>query len=462
MLPAISIVNSLVRPGDMDASRPNELRRVGWFTATCLLISNIIGGGVFTTSGFLARDLGDPMVIIGLWVLGAFIAVAGAMVYAELGAALPRAGGDYVYVRAAYGPALGFLSGWTSFTIGFGATIAASSVSCTSYFLRVVPLTEEGSWSAKALTLTLLWGLTAFHAMGVSAGGRLQRIITSTKVVAIVTFLLGAFLFGTGNWQHFSPQAPLLETSLGSAAIGLIFVMYCYLGWNVVGYIAGEIDQPGRTLPRIMIAGTAFVALLYVLLNIAYVYALPITALASPPILPVAEKSASALWGPTAAHYLAAILALSIAGAVSAMVWAGPRVYWAMARDGACAPWLAELHPRTQVPLRAMLLQSAWASLLVLTGSFEQLVVYSGVVLAVFTALSVSAVIILRRRAPLLERPYRVPLYPWLPGMLIVGAAGLILYSLVNRPSETAWGLVTVLTGLPLYWWWQRASGTPA
>lgn len=446
----------------MDAHRPSELRRVGWFTATCLLISNIIGGGVFTTSGFLARDLGNPTLLIGLWVFGALIAVAGAMVYAELGAALPRAGGDYVYVRAAYGPLLGFLSGWTSFTIGFGATIAASSVSCISYFLRVVPWTDEGSWGARALTLALLWGLTAFHAMGVSAGGRLQRIITSTKVVAIVTFLLGAFLFGTGNWRHFSPQVPLSETPVASAAIGLIFVMYCYLGWNVVGYIAGEIDHPGRTLPRIMIAGTAFVALLYVLLNIVYVYALPITALASPPILPVAEKAASALWGPTAAHYLAGILALSIAGAVSAMVWAGPRVYWAMARDGACAPWLAELHPRTQVPLRAMLLQSTWASLLVLTGSFEQLVVYSGVVLAVFTALSIGAVIVLRRHAPRLERPYRVPLYPWLPGMLILGAAGLVLYSLVNRPAETAWGLATVLTGLPLYWWWQRAGGTPA
>jgi APA family basic amino acid/polyamine antiporter len=229
--------------------------------------------------------------------------------------------------------------------------------------------------------------------------------------------------------------------------------MYCYLGWNVAGYIASEIADPVRTLPRIMIGGTACVALVYLLLNLVYLYALPVTTLAEPPVLPVAEKAAAALWGPTVARWLAALLAVSIAGAVSAMVWAGPRVTWAMARDGVLTPWLARLHPRTHVPVRAIVLQSGWASLLILTGTFEQLVVYSGVVLAAFTALTVGTIFRLRHKAPHLIRPYRVPFYPWLPGLLIGGALGLVLYSVHQRPTESALGLATVLAGLPLYWW---------
>ncbi len=386
-------------------SHASSTRQIGWFTAACVLVSNIIGGGVFTTTGFLARDLGDPGLILALWLVGALIALAGAMAYAELGAALPHAGGDYVYLREAYGPLVSFLSGWISFTIGFGATIAASASSFASYVLRVAPIAGEGSRVATGLALLLLWCLTAVHTAGVGAGGWLQRLLTTTKVVAIGAVILGGFLFGTGNWTNLSVHAPSVEPTLGSTAVALIFITYCYLGWNVAGYIAGEIANPARTLPSIMIGGTACVALVYLLLNLVYLYALPVTALAEPPILPVAEKAAAALWGPTVARWLAALLAVSIAGAVSAMVWAGPRVTWAMARDGVLAPWLGALNARTGVPVRAIVLQSAWASLLILTGTFEQLVVYSGVVLAAFTALTVGTIFLLRHKAPDLSRP---------------------------------------------------------
>ncbi len=430
--------------------------RISWFTAACVLVSNIIGGGIFTTTGFLARDLGDPILILSLWLLGALVALAGAMAYAELGASYPHAGGDYLYLREAYGPLPAFLSGWTSFTIGFGASIAASSVSFSSYLLRALPLGEEHPVVETGLALGLVWCFTAVHAAGLAAGGLLQRLLTTAKVAALGLLILGGFLFGTGTWDHLSVRLIPADAGPGSTAIAFIFVMYCYLGWNVVGYIAGEIAEPAKTLPRIMIGGTAFVAIVYLLLNLLYLYALPMAQLAEPPILPVAEKAAAALWGPTAVRWLALLLALSIAGGVSAMMWAGPRVYWVMATDGVLSPWLAVLHATSVVPVRAMLLQAVWASVLILTGTFEQLVIYSGVVLAAFVLLVLGAVIRLRHRAPDQPRPYRVPLYPWFPGILMIGAMGLVGNSVLQRPVESLLGLATVLAGLPLYFIWRK------
>ncbi len=443
------------RTPSADRHEPAGRRQVGSFTAACVLVSNIVGGGIFTTTGFMARDLGDPMLILALWLVGAGFALAGAMSYGELGAALPQAGGDYVYLRLAYGPLAGFLIGWTSLTIGFGAAIAASAVSFASYFLRVAPIADDNGWAAKGLALLLLWSLTAVHADGVEAGGRLQRVLTTTKVLAILVLVLGGLSLGSGSWKNFAVRAPDADPDIGALMVALIFVMYSYLGWNVAGYIAGEIAEPGRTLPKIMIGGTAFVGAMYLLLNLVYLYALPVTSLAQPPVLPVAEKAAAALWGPASGRFVAALLCLSIAGAVSAMVWAGPRVYWAMARDGAFASWLAALDGTTGAPVRAILLHSGWASLLILTGTFEQLVIYGGLVLAVFTAFTVGALIVLRRRQPDLPRPYRVPLYPALPGLLVTLSLIIVGYSLIQRPIESALGVTTVLAGIPLYFVWR-------
>ncbi len=435
-----------------------DLPRIGWFTAACVLVSNIIGGGIFTTTGFIARDVGDPMLVLSLWLVGALYALAGAISFSELGAALPRVGGDYVYLRQTYGPLVGFLSGWTSFTVGFGAPIAASSVSFASYALRIAPLAEENSAGAKALALLLLWALTAAHVRGVGPGGSLQRLLTSTKVLAILALILGGLLLGAGDWHNLTARAPEAHPQAGPVVVALIFVLYTYLGWNVVGYIAGEIADPARTLPKIVIGGTAFVAVVYLLLNVVYLYALPVTALAAPPILPVAEKAAAALWGPASARFVALLLCIAIAGAVSAMVWAGPRVYYAMAVDGVFASFFTRLDPKTGAPVRAILLQSLWASLLIISGTFEQLVIFSGFILAVSTALSIGAVIVLRHRQPTLARPYRAAFYPWTPGFAIAVSLVIVAYSLIQRPLESVLGLVTILAGVPLYLYWRRRT----
>ena len=430
---------------------------IGWFTASCVLVSNIIGGGIFTTTGLMARDLGDPQLILLLWVIGALFAVGGAMVYGELGSILPHAGGDYVYLREAYGPLVAFLSGWTSFTIGFGAAVAASAISFSSYALRVIPVEDEQGWLARGLSLGLLWIMTLMHCRGLATGGRMQLLLTTTKVLAIGGLIFGGLFAVAGHWDHLSARPMTVQPSLGASAIALVIVTYCYLGWNVVGYIAGDIADPGRTLPKIMIGGTAFVAVIYVLLNVVYLSALSISALARDPIIPVAEKAAAALWGPSSGRLVAAILCLSIAGAVSAMTWAGPRVYWAMAKDGVISPWLAHLHPRTGVPVRAILFQSLWASLLILSGTFEQLLVYSGLVLALFMALSLSTIFRLRDMLLNPARAYHAPLYPFLPAALVAGAFSLVFYSLMQRPIESLYGAATVLSGLPLYYFWSRS-----
>lgn len=423
---------------------------IGWFTASCVLVSNIIGGGIFTTTGLMARDVGDPLLILMLWFIGALFAIGGAMVYGELGAILPHAGGDYVYLREAYGPLTAFLSGWTSFTIGFGAAVAASAISFSSYALRLVPLSDESGWLTKVLSLALLWLATLIHCRGIETGGRLQLVLTTTKILAIGGLILGGLFTVAGESDSLLLQSASAPPTFGATAIALVIVTYCYLGWNVAGYIASEIANPGRMLPRIMIGGTAFVATIYVLLNVVYLSALSITQLAEEPIVPVAEKAARALWGPQSGQLIAGILCLSIAGAVSAMTWAGPRVYWAMARDGVLSSWLTRLDPHSGVPVRAIIFQSLWASVLILSGTFEQLVVYSGVVLALFMALTLSSIFRLRSKEAV--PAYRAPLYPLLPALLVIGAAALVVSSLIQRPAESLYGATTVLCGIPAYY----------
>lgn len=432
--------------------------RVGGFTAACVLVSNVVGSGIFSTTGFLARDLGDPPLILSLWLLGGLLALAGAMSYSELGAALPEAGGDYVYLREAYGPLTGFLSGWASFTVGFGAAMAAAAASFASYFLQLVPLAPESGPAAKAVAVALVWALTAVHVAGVGPGGFVQRLLTSSKVAAVLLLVVGGLAYGEGSWDHLAEAGP--AAGPGAPVVGLIFILYAYTGWNVAGYIAGEVAEPRRLLPRIMVGGTLFVMALYLLLNLLYFYALPVSGLAAPPLLPVAEKAASALLGRPGALLVGVTLCVSIAGAVSAMVWAGPRVYLAMARDGLLPAAFSRTGRTTGVPGRAIVLQTAWTTVLILSGTFEELVVYSGVVLAAFSALTVGALIVLRRRRPSIPRPYRVPLYPWVPGLFIAACLVIVGYSLVARPGEAALGAATILAGLPLYLVWGRRART--
>jgi APA family basic amino acid/polyamine antiporter len=442
----------------MDSPRSELPRRIGIFTAGCLLVSSVVGSGIFTTTGFLARDLGDPWLILAIWVFGALLALAGALSYSELGAALPVAGGEYAYLRRAYGPLVGFLSGWTSFTVGFSAAIAAGAMSFAAYLLQIVPFHSENGPLSTGIALTLIWVVTGFHLAGAGSGGFLQRLLTILNIGAILILVVGVLMLGKGNWSHFSLSAPDSTPGFGATIVSLIFVTFAYSGWNAAAYVAGEIVDPGRTIPRAMIGGTLFVGLLYLVVNGIYLYALPVTELGQPPILPVANKVATALLGPTGTLLVTALLCLSMAGAVSAMVWTGPRVYYAMAQDGLIPSLFAKTPGMAQAPINAILLQSLWASVLILSGSFERLVIYSGTVLTIFSALAVGAIPILRRREPALPRPYRTPLYPFVPAFYLFVSTVIVGTALYERPVEGGLGIATVLAGAPLYLLWRRLS----
>jgi APA family basic amino acid/polyamine antiporter len=441
------------------ASPRSELpRRIGIFTAGCLLVSNVVGSGIFTTTGFMARDLGDPGLILAIWFFGALLALAGALSYSELGTALPVAGGEYAYLRRAYGPLVGFLSGWTSFTIGFSAAIAAGAMSFAAYLLQIVPFHSENGPLPTGIALTLIWVVTGFHLAGAGSGGFLQRLLTILNIGAILILVLGVLMLGEGNWSHFSLSAPGITPGFGATMVSLIFVTYAYSGWNAAAYVAGEIVDPGRTIPRAMIGGTLFVGLLYLVVNGIYLYALPVAELGQPPILPVANKVAATLLGSTGTLLVTVLLCLSIAGAVSAMVWTGPRVYYAMAQDGLIPSLFANTPGVQQAPINAILLQSLWASALIVSGSFERLVIYSGTVLMIFNALAVGALLILRRQEPTLPRPYRTPLYPFVPAFYLLVSTVIVGTALYERPVEGGLGIATVLAGTPLYLFWRRLS----
>jgi APA family basic amino acid/polyamine antiporter len=418
---------------------------VSTYTAACLLVSNAVGSGIFTTTGFLARDLGDPLWILALWVAGGALALAGAVSYAELAAALPRSGGEYVYLRRAFGPLAGFLSGWTSFTTGFGAAIAAGAASFGAFAADLLADALAPEWLGTAL----VWALTAVHARGVGPGGRLQRALTVAKVGGIALFVCAGLGAGEGRVENFV-QGTGAAPRPGALATGLVFVLFAFSGWNAAAYVAGEMRDPTREVPRALVLGTLVVTALYLALNLTYLYALPVADLAREPVLPVAAKAAAALFGPAASRLVDAALCVSIAGAVSAMTFAGPRVYAAMARDGALPAALAGQRAGGP-PVRALVLQSGFATLLLASGSFESLVVWGGITLALSSALAVVAVLWLRAREPALARPYRATGYPWTPLAFVLGALLVVGHAALERPVEVGWALATVAAGVPLY-----------
>ncbi|MCA9423311.1 MAG: amino acid permease [Nitrospira sp.] len=434
-------------------------RRISGFTATCVLVSSVVGTGIFTTTGFMARDVGNPWLILALWGGGALLALIGAMCYSELGAAFPLVGGDYVYLREAYHPFAAFLSGWAAFTVGFGAAIAAGAMGFASYVLQLVPTTADSTFQDKGIALALIWMLTAVHAAGIGPGGLLQQILTILKVGAIAFLVVGAYTVGQGDWQHLAVAPRESSASVGTLVVSFIFVTYAYSGWNAAGFIAGEISDPTRSIPRTMIGGTLLVGALYAVVNLVYFYALPLQTLAEPPLMPVAEKAAVAMFGPLAANFVTIMLCISIAGAVSAMVWTGPRVYYAMALDGLLPSVFSDTQHQAGAPVRAILLQSLWVTVLIISGTFEQLIIYSGIIITMFTALTVGAVLVLRQRQPLLLRPFRVPLYPVPPVLYIVASVMILLVLSLEKPVETLWACLTLSAGIPLYFLMRKHNG---
>ena len=420
-------------------------RRLGAMTATLLVVANMIGTGVFTTSGFLIADIRSPAAVLLAWVVGGVLALCGALSYGELTTAMPRNGGEYLLLTRVYHPLVGFVAGWISLIVGFSAPIAASALAFGHYVAALAPSIDPVV-SGALLTVVL----SAMHALHVSLGARIQNVLASAKVVLIAAFILGGLAKADFGLLFVEATPSLGESALSPAfAVGLIFVSFAYAGWNGAVYVAGEVRDPSRTLPLSLIAGTGLVVLLYCALNLVFLSAAPAEQLAG--VVEIGHVAAAALFGARTGSLLTGLIALALMSSVSAMIMAGPRVYESMGHD---YPRLSPLSRRTRDsgPIVALVLQTVIVLIMVMTSSFATLLTYIGFTLSASAALTVIGVIVMRRREPELFRPYRTWLYPVSPLLFALLSLWMIVHTLMQRPAAALAGLATIGTGVVLYW----------
>jgi len=431
---------------------------------TAIVVANMIGAGIFGITGFLAGDLGKPYWVLGIWLAGALVALAGCLCYSELAVNLPRSGGEYVYLREAWGPAWGFLSGWISFFAGFAAPIAAAALLFSEYLAHFYPALSPSS--ATGLTIPSKWihtgngnllaiGVVAVFAVvnivGVRFAGKVQNILTGLKIGILGAFLALAFLLGKGSLSHFSAQAVRTSHhSLGAQfAVSLIFVMFAYSGWNAAVYVAEEMKSPERTLPASLVAGTLIVAAFYLALNVAFIYALPLEAMKG--VERIGAAAAAALFGGKGGDFFSAVMSVGLLSTVSAMTIVGPRVYYAMAKDGCFFRGAARVHARWGTPIQAILWQALATSLMILTGSFESLLYYIGFALVLFAALAVVGMVRLRQRPGWKRLRAASWGYPLVPAVFVGASAWMLCYTMALRPKESGLGLLTLAAGMLAY-----------
>ncbi len=439
---------------DPPESSPGLVRRIGIVSATALVVSNMIGTGIFTTTGFLAGDLGSPALVILIWAVGGVIALTGALCYVELALNFPRSGGEYVYLSEAWGPAWGFINGWISFFAGFSAPIAAAALAMSAYLglsdagrtVPMGPLTLRlGDAQVAACAVVVVF--TLFNVFGVREVGRLQTVLTALKLLVIGGLLVLGFSVGQGDPAHLSLLAERTsELSLFEQfAISLVFVFFGYSGWNAAVYVAGEIEKPERTLPFALVFGAVGVTVLYVALNTLYVYAVSLQDLKG--VVAVGAAVASALFGPEAGRLFSFALALSLLATVNAMCMVGPRVYYAMAGDGAFFSVAKKVHPKWKSPWVAVVMQGGCVLLLIVLPTFRDLVVYIGFTLYLFTALSVLGLFRLRRRPGWKKFSWISRGYPLIPLLYVAMSVWVLVFSVRAAPVASSMALATVFAG---------------
>ena len=458
----------------MSAPPPPSLdRRLGPLDAAAIVVSNVIGSGIFFVPILVAALISDARAILFVWALGGALAFAGAMAYAELAALRPHAGGEYVYLRDAFGPTAGFLSGWTSFVAGFSGAIAASSVALAEYVGRFFPAAGDATplvtiplpylplvFSAKSLVALLtIVVLTIVHMRGLGPGRVTQNSLAALKVAALLVFLVAGFAIGQGADSSAAPTT--VSVGAGGIVLALIPVMFTYSGWNAAAYLAEEIRSPERNVPLALGLGTLAVVVIYLGLNALYLYALPAPELAAVKMTLI-DTVADRLFGAGIGNLIALFTIVSIAASVSAMILAGPRVYFAMARDGLFFPSAMRVHPRFRAPGPAILAQTVWSGVLVLSGQLSQLVSYTGFAIVLFSGLAVAAVFVLRRRNPELPRPFRAWGYPWAPGVFVLASVVILVNEIWRNPGTSLAGLAVILCGVPVYLWMVRGKSAAA
>jgi len=431
--------------------------KLGLFSTTNIVIANMIGAGIFTTSGLLMKDLHHPIIMLLLWVAGGAIAFCGALSYGELGATYPQAGGEYIFLSKLFHPTFGFLSGWVSFFVGFSAPIAASAIGFSEYLTRAFPkLLHLGLFdpSIEAALLKKLYAVlviiifTMIHLRGIEFGARIQNYLTLLKVLLIVGLVLVGFSLGNGNLAHFSMGKTFTFNFSGWKTLGLslMWIMFAYSGWNASAYIGSEIKNPVKNLPKSLFIGTGIVMLLYLCLNILYVYALSPSQMEG--VISIGGAAAANLFGRGFESWLSVLMSFALFSSLSAFIILGPRIYYSMAKDNYFFKFAAHVHPRFRVPTKSIMLQGLIAIFMVFLGTFDQILTYMGFSLGVFPILAVLGVFKLRKNK---LSKYKSPGFPVLPIIYILAALSILTLAFLERPIESLIAIGTVLIGIPIF-----------
>jgi len=429
-------------------------RKLGLFPAANIVIANIIGAGIFTTSGLLMAELKSPLLMLLLWVVGGGIALCGAISYGELGAAMPGSGGEYLFLSRLYHPLFGFLSGWVSFTVGFSAPIAASAIGFSEYFSRAIPYFNSTP-SQKLLSIAVIILFTVVHLLGIEFGSLVQNYLTILKILLVVGLIGAGFLAGGGDMGNLSLGEGLEEGMGGWKTIGLslMWIMFAYSGWNASTYIGSEIKNPARNLPGSLVIGTVVVVLLYFALNVLFLYAIPPAEMEG--VISVGGLAMGKLFGLSADIVFSLLISFALFSSLSAFMIIVPRVYYSMASDGLLFKSIAKINPRFGVPSTAILLQSAIAIVLSLSGTFEQILTYMGFALGIFPLLSVAGVIKLRLTG---KSSLKMPGFPFIQVAFVAIGIFILVLAFMEKPLESFVAILTVIAGIPAYLFFKRGS----
>lgn len=445
-------------------------REMGLFSAIAIVVANMVGTGIFTTSGFILQQIGSSTALLLAWLVGGVFALCGALCYGELGARYPQAGGEYVYLREAFGKPMAFLSGWISLIVGFSAPIAAGAIAFSIYLLKAVgadtdhvfalfgvPILTISLPMTLAIAVVLL--LSILHAHSLRAGSRVQNWLTLFKIALIVAFI-GAGMFSSGgSTDHFTGGISMGLLLDGNFAVALIFISFAYSGWNAAAYLGGEIKRPSRNIPLAMLVGTSVVTVLYLLLNLVYVYALPADDMRG--VMEVAAAAGAQLFRPGIGRWLNGAISMGLLSVISAMILAGPRVYYAMSRDGIFFQLFGKVSDLRHTPAHAIGLQAAIAIVMIVSASYDKLLVYIGFTLSLFAMMTVIGLIRVRRDNPDKSPAYRTWGYPLTPLAFIIGNLWIIYFSIKSRPAPVVWGIVTIAVGLGMYFYFYRKQSRP-
>jgi basic amino acid/polyamine antiporter, APA family len=399
--------------------------------------------------------------MLALWLVGGVISFCGALAFGELGAAFPEAGGEYIFISKLFHPLPGFLSGWLSLIVGFSAPIAASAIGFASYFIWAFPAIQ--SWLqldhflspeifSKFLAIALILVFTFIHSRGIVLGAKVQNGLTILKVILVTGLIVAGFTVGKGSFEHFN-QEQVFNFDFGgwkSVGLSLMFVMFAYSGWNSATYIGSEIKNPRKVIPRSLLISTGIVMILYLLLNLFFVYAVPPEKMVGEP--EIGGLAAGSAFGPVAETIISLLISFALFSSLSAFIILGPRVYYSMAREGYFFKLFAQVHPRFKVPVWSIVLQSSIAIILVLSGTFEQILVYMGFSLGIFPIIAVLGVFKLRMTG---KSTLKMPGYPFVQVVFIVAGIIMLVLAYLERPQESTIAILTALSGIPVYYWFK-------